>query len=73
MTTVEFQAKVENGVIVVPDEYKQEIVGANTVKVIVEKPSVKSVERPDIMDELAKKPIKVDRFLTRDESHDRAS
>ncbi|MER3432176.1 MAG: hypothetical protein C4288_01775 [Leptolyngbya sp. ERB_1_1] len=74
MATVEFQAKVENGVIVIPDEYKQEIVQANTVKIVVEKQSAKSTaSRHDIMDELAQNPIKVDRFLTRDESHDRAS
>ena len=71
MTTVEFQAKVENGEIVIPDEYKQEIVGANTVKITVVKQSTKQTSRPDFIDELAKNPVKVDRFLTRDESHDR--
>ena len=70
MITVEFQAKVENGEIVIPDEYKQEIVGANTVKITVVKPT-KQTSRPDFINELAKNPVKVDRFLTRDESHDR--
>jgi hypothetical protein len=71
MATVEFQATVENGVIVIPKEYRQEVVAANTVKIVVEKqPQHASILRPDIMDELAQNPIKVDRFLTRDESND---
>ncbi|MBW4538755.1 MAG: hypothetical protein KME43_06350 [Myxacorys chilensis ATA2-1-KO14] len=71
MIIVEFQAKVENGEIVIPDEHKQEIVGANTVKITVVKQSTKQISRPDFMDELAKNPIKIDQFLTRNESHDR--
>ena len=70
MTTIEFQATVENGVIIIPEQYRQELVTANTVKVVVEKQAAQS--RPDLMDELIQNPIKVDRFLTRDESHDPA-
>ncbi|MBW4692327.1 MAG: hypothetical protein KME27_11230 [Lyngbya sp. HA4199-MV5] len=72
MVPVEFQARVENGIIVVPDEYKQSLADVNTVKVIVLKQAQKQVPRPDIMDELAQNPVKVDRFLTRDEIHDRS-
>lgn len=71
MATVEFQAKVEKGVIVVPDEYKQELAEVNTVKVTVLKQPKKQYSRPDIFDELAANPIKVDRFFTRGEIHDR--
>lgn len=35
MTPVEFQAKVENGAIIVPEEYRQQLVNGETVKVIV--------------------------------------
>ena len=71
MVTVEFQAKVENGVIVVPDEYQKALVEAGLVTVIILKPSQKQPSRPDIMDDLTKNPIKVDRFLSRTELYDR--
>ncbi|WNZ23153.1 hypothetical protein HJG54_09995 [Leptolyngbya sp. NK1-12] len=35
MTPVEFQAKVENGAIIVPEEYRQQLANGETVKVIV--------------------------------------
>ncbi len=71
MSAVEFQARVENGAIVVPDEYQKALVEAGLVTVIVLKPSQKKPSRPDIMDDLTKNPIKVDRFLTRTELYDR--
>ncbi|PSB23766.1 hypothetical protein [Stenomitos frigidus] len=73
MVPVEFQAKVENGVIVVPEEYKQSLAEANTVKVTVLKPVQKKTPRPDIMDELAQNPVSVPgiRSITRDEMHER--
>ncbi len=71
MIPVEFQARVENGVIVVPDEYKQSLAEANIVKVTVLKQPQRLPSRPDSMDELAQNPVKVDRFLTRDEVHER--
>jgi len=71
MVPVEFQAAVENGVIVVPEEYKQSLAEANTVRITVLKKVQRQASRPDIMDELAQNPVKVDRFLTRDEVHDR--
>lgn len=70
MATVEFQAKVENGIIVVPDPYRQEFVDGDIVKVIVLKPSQPTV-RPDLIDQLTEMPVAVDRFLSRDEAHDR--
>ena len=72
MIPVEFQATVENGVIVVPDESKQSLADANTVKITVVKQAQRQASRPGIMDELAQNPVKVDRFLTRDEMHDRS-
>jgi RNA-binding protein YhbY len=73
MVPVEFQARVENGVIVVPDEYKQSLAEANTVKVTVLKQAQKQASRPDIMDELAQNPVSVPgiRSLTREEMHER--
>jgi len=71
MTTVEFQAKVENGEIVIPNEYQQDVAEVQTVKIIVTKQPKKRLQ-PDIMDELAQNPIPVPgiRAITRDEMHD---
>ena len=71
MVSVEFQATVENGVIVIPEEYKQSLAEANRVKVTVLEQAQRQTSKPDIMDELAQNPVEVDRFLTRDEAHDR--
>ncbi len=73
MFTVEFQAKVEDGVIVVPEEYKHELAEVSTVKVVVLKQLKKQTLQFDIMDELAQKPVPVPgtRFITREEMHER--
>jgi len=72
MITVEFQARVENGVIVVPEQYKQSLMDGNLVKVIVLQQTQNiSRARPDIIDQLTEHPIKVDGFFTRNEIHDR--
>ena len=79
MATVEFQAKVENGVIVVPEAYQQEIAEAIAVKVTVLKPVALNPAKiqpaqPDILDQLAQNPIAIPgiRSLTRDQIHDRS-
>jgi hypothetical protein len=72
MTTIEFQAKVENGIIVIPEEYKQDLVEVSTVKITVSKLSQESVKHPDIIDQLTENPIPVDSFLTKDEAHERS-
>lgn len=63
---VEFQAKIQNGLIHIPDECKQELGEGDEVKVIV---LVKknSFRKRDIIDELTEKPVQVDRFLKREE------
>jgi hypothetical protein len=71
MITVEFQARVENGVIVVPEEYRQDLADASTVKVVVSKRTQKSSTHPDLIDYLTENPIPVQGFLTRNEAHDR--
>ncbi|KYC36506.1 hypothetical protein WA1_43225 [Scytonema hofmannii PCC 7110] len=73
MINVEFQAKVENGVIVVPQEYQHELAEASTVKVVVFKQPKKQSMQFDIMDGLAQNPIPVPgiRSMTREEMHER--
>jgi hypothetical protein len=72
MQAVEFQAVVKEGVIQIPDEYKQEIGEDDEVKIIILF-SHKKQKTWKIMDELAKNPINVKGLqkLTRDEIHDR--
>ncbi|RUT00851.1 hypothetical protein DSM106972_072600 [Dulcicalothrix desertica PCC 7102] len=73
MLTVEFQAKVENGIILIPEEYKKELTNANFVKVTVNKQSEKKAKEVDIMDELAQNPIEVPgvRSISREQMHER--
>lgn len=35
MSSVEFQAKVENGSIIIPEEYQQELLQVETVKIVI--------------------------------------
>lgn len=72
MITVEFQAKVKNGVIVIPEEYKQELATATTVKVTVLKQPKQQILETDILAELMRNPISVPevRSIARDEMHD---
>ncbi len=73
MTTVEFQAKVENGVIMVPQEYQQDLAEVSTIKIILLKQSEKQTMQFHIIDELAQNPISVPgiRSITREQMHER--
>jgi hypothetical protein len=70
---VEFQARVENGVIVVPEEYKQDLSEGSSVKVTVVKQPKKRISETEILAELMRNPILVPgvRSITREEMHDR--
>lgn len=72
MVSVEFQAKVENGVIVVPQEYQQ-LAEGSIVKIVVLKQPKKQTLQFDIMNELAHNPVPVlgIRSITREEMHER--
>ena len=71
MFAVEFQANINNGLIEIPDEYKQEFENGNSVKVIIMKEQKNSVT--GIIPRLATNPVKVKGFtpLTREEAHER--
>ena len=70
LSAVEFQARVKNGFIQVPDEYKSELEEGIEIKVIalVKK---KLPRQRDIIDELTQNPVKVDKILTREEIYER--
>ncbi|MHC5674836.1 hypothetical protein [Nostoc sp.] len=66
LNAVEFQAKIQNGLIHIPDEYKQELGEGDDIKVIV-LVKKKSSPRRDIIDELTENPVQVDGVLNREE------
>ena len=70
LNAVEFQAKIQNGLIQIPDEYKQEFGEGDDIKVIV-LVKKKSFPKKDIIDELTKNPVQVNGVLSREEIYSR--
>ncbi|MBD2448291.1 hypothetical protein H6G76_14180 [Nostoc sp. FACHB-152] len=70
LNAIEFQAKIQNGLIQIPDEYKQELGEGDDIKVIV-LVKQKSSRKRDIIDELTENPVQVDGFLSREEIYNR--
>lgn len=70
LNAVEFQAKIQNGFIQIPDEYKQELTEGDDIKVIVLLKK-KSFTKKDIIDELTENPIHVNGVLSREEIYSR--
>ncbi|HEY9866047.1 MAG TPA: hypothetical protein V6D21_17885 [Candidatus Obscuribacterales bacterium] len=68
--SVEFKAKIKQGIIEIPAEYKQELTEENEVTVIVLK-QPKRISQTGMIAELTQNPISVPgiRKLTRDEIH----
>ncbi|MBW4580296.1 MAG: hypothetical protein KME42_12090 [Tildeniella nuda ZEHNDER 1965/U140] len=73
MIPVEFQATIENGVIIVPEAYKQDLSEGSSVKVTVMKQPKKRISETEVLAELMRHPISVPgvRSMTREEMHDR--
>ena len=69
MEAIEFKSKIKNGIIQIPEKYKQKI--GNTVKVIVI--TEKKAKQFDIIDELLANPIKLKDFspFSREEIYER--
>ncbi|MCC5615800.1 hypothetical protein LC605_12115 [Nostoc sp. CHAB 5836] len=70
LNAVEFQAKIQNGLIHIPDEYKQELGEGDDIKVIV-LVRKKSFPKKDIIDELTENPVQVNGVLSREEIYSR--
>ena len=69
MEAIEFKSKIKNGIIQIPEKYKQKI--GNTVKVIII--TEKKAKQSDIIDKLLANPIKSKDFLpfSREEIYER--
>ena len=69
MEAIEFKAKIKNGIIQIPEKYKQKI--GNTVKVILI--TEKKAKQTDIIDKLLANPIKSKDFspFSREEIYER--
>jgi hypothetical protein len=70
LNALEFQAKIQNGLIQIPDEYKQEFSEGDDIKVIV-LVKKKILQKKDIIDELTEHPIQVNGVLSREEIYSR--
>jgi hypothetical protein len=72
MHNIEFQTEIENGTIVIPDEFKQELENGDVVNVTVLK-RVKRIAQAGILAQLVQHPVPINglRSITRDELHDR--
>lgn len=66
LDAVEFQAKIKNGLIPIPDEYKQELHEGEDIQVIILLKK-KSSSQKDIIDELTENPVPVNAVLSREE------
>jgi hypothetical protein len=71
MENLEFQAQVKDGTIEIPQQYQEVVKQAGTVKVTVPQRTKKHFSETKILTKLSQNPIKVDRFLTREEANDR--
>ncbi|MDJ0659417.1 MAG: hypothetical protein QNJ42_07980 [Crocosphaera sp.] len=69
---VEFEAKIKQGMIYIPEEYKNKLEDGSQVIVIIN-PVDKENQTKRLMDKLAENPISVkgERKLTREEIHER--
>ncbi len=70
MQTIEFRAKIKNGVIQIPARFKGKV--AEEARVILVSKS-EPISQPDLIDKLMARPLKVKGFkpLSRDEAHAR--
>ncbi|MEC4817253.1 MAG: hypothetical protein SAK29_28880 [Scytonema sp. PMC 1069.18] len=72
MESVEFQVIVKNGIIEIPQAYHEDVQDADFVKVVVMKKARKKRISPNsFFAELARNPVEVEGFLTREEVHAR--
>jgi hypothetical protein len=73
MVEVEFQAKVQNGIIVVPEEYQSALAEVEQVKVTLHKPTKLPFFEDEFISQLLQNPIPVAgiRHITREEMHER--
>ncbi|MBU7587493.1 MAG: hypothetical protein KAF91_32495 [Nostoc sp. TH1S01] len=74
-TNIQFNAKVNNGIIEIPVEYQDEIHNAEIVQIVILKPLSKKKRFPQmgIIAQLTANPIQIDNFkpLTREEANER--
>jgi len=77
LNTIEFKAKIKQGIIEIPKEYQQQLSELNEVQVIVTQQVTNTTSQAqktkDILDDLTENPIEINGFLSRDEIYDRQS
>ena len=74
LNTIEFKAKIKQGIIEIPKEYQQQLSEGNEFQVIVTKQvtntTLQAQKTKDIIDDLTEHPIQINGFLSRDEIYD---
>ena len=75
LNTIEFKAKIKQGIIEIPKEYQQQLSEGNEVQVIVTQQVTNITSHvqktKDIIDDLTEHPIEINGFFSRDEIYDR--
>jgi len=73
MIEVEFQAKVQNGIIVIPEEYQSDLAEVEQVKVTLRKLTKPPFFEDEFISQLLQNPVPVAgiRHITREEMHKR--
>jgi hypothetical protein len=66
LEALEFKTKIQNALIQIPHEYKQELGDGDDIHVIV-LVKKKTSPKKDIIDELTEKPVQVNGILSREE------
>jgi hypothetical protein len=69
----EFEAEVQGGQIMIPDEYKPAMAATSTVKITLSRPPVEPLAKPNILYALMENPVAAPgwRQMTREEMHER--
>jgi hypothetical protein len=73
MSTIEFQADIEKGIIEIPEPHKSEFMSQEKVRVIVIKQNQSQTQQANLLMYLLDHPLAIDNFfpLRRDEIYDR--
>jgi hypothetical protein len=72
MQSIEFKVTVKDGIIKIPEAYQNDIIDAETVKVVVvKKEKKKRIVDTGFLAELASNPVKVENLLTSEEANER--
>lgn len=72
MQSIEFKVTVKDGIIEIPKAYQDDVIEAETIKVVVvKKENKKRIVDAGFLAELASNPVEIEKFLSREEANER--